>query len=74
MDVRVVDASEGGSDMLHEVTNGQSRVGASETISLAQKLQALTDENSNLERRLQALVMNNRALQSMRSRKLSFKF
>ncbi len=58
-------ASRGGS--------GQLEGGVLGALGLAQRLQALTDENLYLEQRLEAMVMNNRALQSMRSRKPSLK-
>jgi hypothetical protein len=54
--------------MLREDRNQQSWAGMSKTFGFAQKLQALLDENMHLERHLAALVLNNRALQSMRSR------
>jgi len=55
--------------MLREERGQQSRVGMSGTIERAQKLQALKDANLHLEQHLSAMVLNNRVLQSMRSRK-----
>jgi hypothetical protein len=40
----------------------------SETLELEQKLRALTDENLYLERRLEVMMISNRALQTIRSR------
>ena len=68
-----IDRSEVGNDMLHDDRGQQLRDGMSEALGLAQKLQWLTDENVYLERHLAAMVLNNRALQSMRSRKPSLK-
>ena len=55
--------------MLCDDRGRQLRAGMSEALGLAQKLQALTDENVYLERHLATMVLNNRVLQSMRSRK-----
>ena len=52
----------------------QLKTGMSEALGLAQKVQALTDESGYLERHLAAMVLNNRALQYMCSKKSSFKF
>jgi regulator of replication initiation timing len=54
--------------MLSEDENQQLGVGMSETFGLAQKLQALLDENMHLEQHLADMVLRNRVLQSMRSR------
>lgn len=60
--------------MLREDTNGQFRNGMSQRLVLAEKLQALTDENLYLERHLAAMVLNNRMLQSLRSRSKASNF
>jgi hypothetical protein len=60
--------------MLREDRSQQSLVEMSGTIERAQKLQALKDENSYLEQHLAAMVLDNRVLQSIRSKKASFKF
>ena len=69
-----IDRSEVGSNLLRDDKGWQLRAGMSEALGLVQKLQALTDENLYLERHLAAMVLNNRMLESMRSRKSSFKF
>jgi len=62
------------SPLWSEDRSGQYKVGMLGAFSRALKLQMLMDENLYLEQRLVAMVLNNRALQSMRSRKPSFKF
>ena len=68
-----IDRSEVGSPVLHDDRGRQLRDAMLEALGLAQKLQWLTDENLYLEQHLAAMVLNNRALQSMRSRKASFR-
>ena len=65
--------SEVGSYKVRDDRGQQLRDGMSEALGLAQKLQLLTDENLYLEQHLAAMVLNNRVLQSMRSRKPSLK-
>ena len=62
-----------GTHILCDDRSWQLRAGMSEALGLAQKLQALTDENLYLERHLASMVTSNRVLQSMRSRKSGLK-
>jgi hypothetical protein len=54
--------------------SGEGRTGTLGAFSRALELQALKDENLHLERHLAVMVQSNRILQSMRSKKASFKF
>jgi hypothetical protein len=65
--------SEARSYLPHDDRGRQLKAGMSEALGLAQKLQALTDENVYLERHLAVMVQGNRLLQSIRARKPCFK-
>jgi hypothetical protein len=60
--------------MLRENRNGQFRDEMSQRLVFSKKLQALTDENLYLERHLAAMVLDNRMLQSLRSRSKASNF
>ena len=68
-----MERSEAGRGLLREDIGGQPKSGVLGAFSCALKLQMLMDENVHLEQHLAAMVLNNRMLQSMRSRKASFK-
>ncbi len=53
------------SKFLSEDRSGDCRVGMSGSLSRAQKLQALKDENFYLEQRLAAMALHNQMLKSM---------
>ena len=56
------------------VNREPGRVATEGTLFRTLKLQALKQENFYLEEHLAAMVLNNRALQSIRSKKHGFKF